>query len=63
MENNLNVLLAKKRMTIKQLSQITGLSKNSLYAIRAENKKDLKFSTVEKLCNALECSVDELMRG
>ena len=61
MKNNLLVLLAKKGMTVKDLSEKTGLSMPTLYSIKNENCKSVKFDTINKICTALECSVDDFI--
>lgn len=61
MQNNLNVLLAKKRMNVSELAELTDISENTLYSIRAEKAKDLRLSTVKKICNALNVTVDDFL--
>ncbi len=61
METNLAILLAMRKTSIKELSQKTGISKNTLYAIRNEKKKGLKMDTINRICAVLECSVSDLL--
>lgn len=49
-------------LTIKQLSYIADLSEETIKAILYRRVKDVKLSTVIKLANALDCSLDDLVK-
>lgn len=52
----LKVVLKEKNMTIKKLAEITGISKNTLYAITKRDSVHVRPETVEKIAAALELS-------
>lgn len=60
MQNNLRILLAKKRLKISDVAEGTGLSRNTIRALYYETAKGIQFQTLNVLCNFLECSVGEL---
>lgn len=55
----LSNLLAKKRMTKYKLEKETGLTHSALRYIFNEVNTDVKFSTIVKVCNALNISVKD----
>lgn len=62
MYNNLAIILAKKRMKLSELRELTGINRTTLqniYYLKAEN---ITLKTVNKICEALGCSLDEFFR-
>lgn len=55
----LSNLLAEKRMTKYKLEKETGLTHSALRYIFNEVNTDVKFSTIVKVCNALNISVKD----
>ena len=49
-------VLKEKGMTIKTLSDITGISKNTLYAITKRDSVNVRADNVEKIASALNIS-------
>ena len=49
-------------LTIKQLSYASDLSEETIKAILYSRVKDVKLSTAIKLANALNCSLDDLVK-
>ena len=60
MQNNLRVLLAKKKLKISDVAAETGLSRTTVRALFYETAKGIQFHTLEVLCKYLECEVGEL---
>ncbi len=58
---HLGRLLGERKMKMAELSRRTGISKNALSDIYYENVKAVRFDTLEKLCEALGCTVGELL--
>ena len=59
MYNNLAIILAKKRMKLSELRELTGINRTTLqniYYLKAEN---ITLKTVNKICEVLEVSLDE----
>jgi len=52
----------KQCFTQKELADVVGVSKRTIYAIENENQ-DIHLSLAYKLANALDCSVEELYSG
>ena len=59
MERRLKVILASKGMTAKDLSNITKISQSTISSF-LNGKRDIKFSTLKKICLALYIDIREL---
>lgn len=57
----LKQLLNDQNMTIKELSEITGISKNTLYAITKRDSLHVRTETIEKISKALGVPVAKLL--
>ncbi len=57
----LDYLLLDKRMKLKELSEATGISVNNLSVLKTNKARAIRFSTLEKLCQALDCEPGELL--
>ena len=60
-KNNLRVLMAKRKMNIKDVAEKTGLSRTTISKLYNEQSTTIAFETIYKLCTLFECSVDELI--
>lgn len=49
-------------LTIRSLSDSSGLSEDTIKAILYHRVKDVKLSTAVKLANAFHCSIDDLIK-
>ncbi len=58
---HLGRLLGERKMKMAELSRKTGISKNALSNLYYEEVKAIRFDTLEKICNALGCTVGELI--
>lgn len=58
---NLDVMLAKRKMQLKDLSKKVGISVVNLSILKTGKSKAIRFSTLEALCEALECQPGDLM--
>ena len=61
MQNNLRILLAKKRLKVSDLAKGTKLSKSALTALYYERTKRPDITTLQKVANFLNVTVDELL--
>ncbi len=61
LKNNLAVLMAGKKIRIAELHRLTGISANTLSRLYNEKTNMISFHTIEKICEALDCSVGELL--
>ncbi|EGG35262.1 helix-turn-helix domain-containing protein [Paenibacillus sp. HGF5] len=58
---HLSRIMGEKRIKISELADMTGLHRNGLTKLYNEKTDGIKFDTLEKLCRALDCSVEELI--
>lgn len=64
--NNIEVrlleMMAKKNIRqIKELHEMTGLSRTIISDLINGNKRSIRLETIEKLCKALDCSIGDLI--
>ena len=57
----LDYVLLDKRMKLKDLSEITGIAVNNLSVLKTNKARAIRFSTLEALCKALDCSPGDLL--
>lgn len=59
---NCNLSYIRKEKSLRQtdLSKLTGISQKALSELETGKSKGVSFSTLSKLCDALECSIDDL---
>lgn len=57
---NLNVVLAKKRMKVTELAEKVGLTYANVSTIKNERIKAIKISTLDKICEILECQPGDI---
>jgi putative transcriptional regulator len=58
---NLDVELAKKKMKLKELSEIVGISVVNLSILKSGKAKAIRFSTLESICKALDCQPGDIL--
>lgn len=58
---HLGRLLGERKMKMSELSRKTGISKNALSLLYHEKSNGVRFDTLEKICEALDCSVADLL--
>ena len=52
---NLDVVMAKRKMSLNELSDKVGLTLSNLSILKTGKAKAIRFSTLETICNVLEC--------
>ena len=52
---NLDVMLARRKMKSKDLAEIIGITTANLSILKSGKAKAIRFSTLEAICNALNC--------
>ena len=60
-EINLDVIMAKRKISLKELSERVGITEANLSILKNNKAKAIRFSTLEALCEALECQPGDLM--
>ena len=58
---NLDVMLAKRKMTSLELSQRIGLTPANLSILKTGKAKAIRFSTLEAICRELNCQPGEIL--
>lgn len=61
MGQTLKRILHDKNMTIKQLSEVTGISTNTLYSITKRDTVNVRTEIIEKIAKALDVPVERLL--
>jgi len=55
------VMFEKGRMKIPELQKLSGVNKNTLYAIYNNSSTRVDLSVLDRICNALNCTPGDLM--
>ena len=53
--------LAKKKMSLTELSQQTGISMTNLSLLKTGKVKAIRFSTLEAICRTLKCQPGDIL--
>ena len=56
---NIDVMLAKRKMSVTELSQRVGITMANISILKNGKAKAIKVSTLAKLCEALDCQPGE----
>jgi putative transcriptional regulator len=59
--NKLSEVMGRKRLKISDVIDKTGLARNTVAELYHARAKRVDFETLDKLCIALECSLDEIV--
>lgn len=58
---NLDVMMAKRKMSLNELSEKVGLTLANLSILKTGKAKAIRFSTLEALCQALDCQPADIL--
>lgn len=58
---NLDVMLAKRHMTLTQLSEKIGLTIANLSVLKTGKAKAVRFSTLDAICRVLHCQPGDIL--
>ena len=58
---NIDVMLAKRKMSVMELSQRVGITMANISILKNGKAKAIKVSTLAKLCEALDCQPGDLL--
>ena len=58
---NLDVMLAKRKMSVTELTERVGITMANVSLLKNGKVKGIKFSTLEKICEALECQPGDIL--
>jgi putative transcriptional regulator len=57
----LDVMLARRKMRAKDLAERVGMTEANLSLLRTGKVKGVRFETLAKICEALECAPGDLL--
>lgn len=60
-EVNLNVMLAKRKMSMTELADKVGITLANLSVLKTGKSKAIRFSTLEAICAALDCQPGDIL--
>lgn len=58
---NLDVMMAKRKMSLNELSEKVDLTLSNLSILKTGKAKAVRFSTLEAICKALDCQPGDLL--
>ena len=57
---NVDVMLARRKMRLNELAERVGITAQNLSVLKTGRARAIRFSTLEKLCEALDCQPGDL---
>ena len=60
-EVKLDMMLVKRKMMLKDLSEAVGISMTNLSLLKTGRVKGIKFGTLDKICRELDCQPGDLL--
>ena len=58
---NLDVMMAKRKMSSNELAQKIGITNANLSILKTNKGKAIRFSTLDKICEVLECTPGDIL--
>jgi len=58
---NIDVMLAKRKMSVTELADKVGITIVNMSVLKNGKAKGIKFSTLEKICEALDCQPGDIL--
>ncbi len=58
---NLDVQMAKRKVKLNDLSDLVGISVQNLSILKTGKARAIRFSTLDKLCSALDCTPGDIL--
>lgn len=58
---NLDVVMAKRKMSLNELSDKVGLTLSNLSILKTGKAKAIRFSTLDTICKVLECQPSDIL--
>ena len=58
---NVDVVLAKRKMSVTELSEKVGITMANLSILKNDKAKAVRFSTLDKICEVLECQPGDIL--
>ena len=58
---NLDVMMAKRKISSSELSEKIGITMANLSILKTGKGKEIRFSTLEEICKALNCQPGDIL--
>ncbi len=58
---NLDVMLAKRKMPLTELSQKVGITMSNLSILKSNKAKAIRFTTLNSICDVLDCQPSDIL--
>ena len=58
---NLDVMMAKRKISLNELSEKVGLTLSNLSILKTGKAKAIRFSTLDAICKVLECQPADIL--
>ena len=58
---NIDVMLAKRKMSVTELTERVGITMSNLSILKNGKAKAIRFSTLEAICKALQCQPGDIL--
>jgi putative transcriptional regulator len=58
---NLDVMMAKRKISLNELSEKVDITLSNLSILKTGKAKAIRFSTLEAICNALNCQPADIL--
>ncbi len=58
---NLDVMMAKRKMSLGELSEAVGITLANLSILKNNRAKAIRFSTLDAICRALDCQPSDIL--
>lgn len=58
---NLDVMLARRKMNLTELSERVGITIANLSILKSSKAKAIRFSTLEEICKILDCQPGDIL--
>lgn len=58
---NLDVMMARRKMSLTELSQRVGITMANLSILKKGKAKAIRFSTMEAICEILDCQPGDIL--
>lgn len=58
---NLDVVMAKRKMSLNELSDKVGITLANLSILKNNKAKAIRFSTLDAICKALDCKIEDIL--
>lgn len=58
---NLDVIMAKRKMSLNELSKRTGITTTNLSILKTNKARAIRFSTLDTICKVLNCDPKDIL--